>query len=233
MANLTCLECGHSFELPDSKIPSARFNVKCPACRKVFQASVEGIPSTRGTVWDEVRPEIENLIKMQLESVRKEMMGAASPLREAPPRSDSVGKRALVCESDQAIAQQILKVLQLLGYSVQICSTVSEALTRLESGFYDVITSDTSFADDSEGGQKIIVKVNARKQDERRRMFLAVVSQSMKTLGPQSAFFYGANIFIQKSDLQNLENLLQEGMRYYSGVYGNYFEILEESAERL
>jgi predicted Zn finger-like uncharacterized protein len=244
MINMNCLECGHAFELSESKIPSPTFNVKCPACRKVFQVTVENVapppPDPQKAVWEQFRPQMESLVKAQLDNVRKDVLSSLGLMASPQPPgmtgfnpTGPVEKRALVCESDPGVAQHIVSGLQSLGYSVQVSSLLSEALQRLEGGFFDVITTEFSFSDDSEGGQKLLNKVNSRKLDERRKMFLAVISRSVKTLGPEAAFFLGANVFINKSDLHNLENLIQDGLRHYAGIYGNYFEVLTESAERL
>jgi CheY-like chemotaxis protein len=191
-------------------------------------------------VWEQFRPQMESLVKAQLDNVRKDVLSSLG-LVASPPPSNRVGfnatgpmeKRALVCESDPAVAQHIVSALQSLGYTVQVCSLLSEALKRLEGGFFEVITAELAFSDDPEGGQKLLNKVNSRKLDERRKMFLAMISRTAKTLGPEAAFFHGANVFINKSDLHNLENLIQDGIRHYAGIYGNYFEVLAESTERL
>jgi CheY-like chemotaxis protein len=208
MIHITCLECGHAFELSEEKIPSPKFNIKCPESH------------------------LDNIRKDVLSSLGV-MAPQAPNLASYPSGGSTVEKRALVCESDPAVSQQIVSALVRLGYSVQSCGLLSEALNSLESGFYDVITTELSISDDPEGGQKLLNKVNSRKLDERRRMFLIVISRDGKTLGPAAAFFHGANIFIQKSDLYNFETLLQDGIRYYAGIYGNYFEVLTESAERI
>jgi predicted Zn finger-like uncharacterized protein len=239
MINLTCVECGYAFELSETKIPSQKFNVKCPSCKKVFQVTVENGASQDPSsgVWQQFRPEIESLVKTHVENIRNDLLSSFQvpqvPALSALSPSASVDKRALVCESDPVISRQIADGLQHLGYTVQVCSLMSEALNRLEGGFYDVITTEISFSDDPEGGQKISNKVNSRKLDERRRMFLAVISRNIKTLGPDAAFFYGANISIQKSDLDHFESLIHDGIRYFTGIYSNYFEVLTESAERL
>lgn len=246
--NLTCNDCGHTFQIDKAKIPSPTFNVKCPNCKKVFQVNMPSgsdavktpeKASAESSSWEQWKPEMEAAVKKQLEDVRKDILLSLVTLVGHSSQASQVNaleyseKRALVCESDPAVAQQILFVLQRLGYSVQTCSHFAEALGRLESGFYDVITTDSGFSDDPEGGQKILGRVNGRKTVERRKMFVVMVSDHCKTLPAQAAFFQGVNISVHKSDLRNFERLIQDGIRQFSEMYGTYYMMLEESTDRL
>ena len=246
--NLTCNDCGHTFQIDKTKIPSTTFNVKCPNCKKVFQASTQtqGGPvkvaekaKNESAAWEQLKPEVEAAVKRQLEDVRKDILHSLASLVGHSSQVSQINapgyieKRALVCETDPAVAQQILFVLQRLGYAVQTCSHLTEALGSLESGFYDVIITDFVFPDDAEGGQKILSKVNGRKTGERRKMFVVLVSDQIKTLSAQAAFFQSVNISVHKSDLRNFERLFQEGIRHFSEMYGTYYKMLDESTERL
>ncbi len=244
--NLTCSDCGHVFQIDKAKIPSQTFNVKCPNCKKVFQVSVHADAAkspekaTNGSgSWEHLKPEVEAAVKKQLEDVRRDILLSVASLVGHPsqaPQINAAGfseKRALVCEPDTAQAQQILFVLQRLGYAVQISSHMTEALSRLEIGFYDVITTNLVFPDDPEGGYKILSKLNGRKTADRRKMFVVVISEQIRTLPPQAAFFQGVNISVQKSELQNFERLFQEGLHHFSELYGTFYRLLEEATERL
>jgi CheY-like chemotaxis protein len=233
-----------------SRIPADIFKVKCPACQKVFQASVPPTPAVDpvpespvpptdamnfGPLWERMRPEVESIVKNQVDAIRGDILLSLASLigRQSPfsgAHSDShTDLRALVCHSDSQIAQQIAKVLQNLKYSVKISSACSESLNRIETGFFHVITTDTSFTDDSDGGSKILLKLNARKSDERRKVFVALIADQVKTTGPQAAFFQGANIVVNMADLHKFENLLQEGLRYYDELYSGYTQLLQQT----
>jgi predicted Zn finger-like uncharacterized protein len=250
--NLTCNECGHTFQIDKSKIPSGAFSVKCPNCKKVFHVNAQtgsdpvktpeaasDHAASKLTSWEQLKPDAEASVKKQVEEVRKEILLSLASLIGDSSQASQINapayseKQALVCESDPAVAQQIVFILQRLGYAVQTSSHLGETLSRLESGFYDAIITDFVFPDDPEGGQKILNKVNGRKTDERRKMFIVMVSDQIKTLSAQSAFFHGANIAVHKSDLRNFERLFQDGIRHFSEMYGTYYKLLEESTERL
>ena len=240
--NVICNDCGHSFQIDKSKIPSSTFNVKCPNCKKVFKVNAQpgaDPAKTPDSSWENLKPEVEAAVKKQVEEVRKEILLSLASLIGHTSEAQqfnvpgSSEKQALVCQSDPAVTQQIVSVLQRLGYVVQTSSNLAEALSRLESGFFDAIITDFVFPDDSEGGQRILNKVNGRKTDERRKMFVVMISDQIKTSSAQSAFFHGANIAIHKSDLRNFERLFQEGIRQFSEIYGTYYKLLEESTERL
>lgn len=250
--NLTCNDCGHTFQIDKTKIPSSTFNVKCPNCKKVFQVSLaagaepsktvdkstEELPSKVSST-EQLKGELEVSVKKQLEDVRKEILLSLASLVGHSSNASSVhtqgysDKHALVCQSDPTVAQQLALVLQRLGYAVQTCSLLVEALGRLESGYFEVIVTDFAFQDDPEGGQKLLGKVNGRKTEERRKMFVVMVSDQIKTLPAQGAFFQGVNISVHKSDLRNFERFFQDGVRHFNEMYGNYYKMLDEATERL
>src|SRR5688572_13318900 len=98
MITITCVECNHSFELPESKIPAATFRVKCPACQKVFQATVpssqpQALSQTNSektdvsSLWDRMKPEVEALLKEQIDTVRSDILLSLASLIGRHPQN--------------------------------------------------------------------------------------------------------------------------------------------------
>jgi predicted Zn finger-like uncharacterized protein len=231
MIQLTCSQCETSFQIDEAKVPSSPFKVKCPNCKEVFTANLE---RSGNSELKQMKMDLHAMVKTEIENLRKELLVSVVPQQSFSvlPAGESA-KRALICEPDSGTAQQIAITLQRAGYSTNICSLASEILHRLDLGFYHIVTTELLFPDDPEGGQKILGRINSRKADERRKMFVIVISETGKTIGPQSAFFHGGNILVQKQDLRRLDALLQEGLRYFQEMYGNYYQLLQDSPERL
>ncbi len=263
MIKITCSECNHVFQIDESRVPSGSFKVKCPACTKVIvaskaQTSSESETSAAASVspvtaglatpatgeWERIRPQVEALVKNAVDTAKREilvsiaaMIGSSPAPHSAPvlpsASSEDTGRRALVCDSDASSGQTISQILHRQGYRVQVCTMASDALNRLESNFFDLVTTEITFQDDREGGQKILGKINGRKPDERRKVFVAVVSETIKTSPPHGAFFQGANICLNKGEMKNLDGMLQEGLKHFRDIYANYYELLREAGEKL
>ena len=252
MLTITCSECNHQFQIDAKKIPGSTFKVRCPSCSRVFQAAVENQVSgmeklqPQGSVedssdemlWLKFRPEMESLFKDQMEAVKNNVLLSLASMvgRPGTPASTSASKtekRALICEPDRTVAQEIESILQRMGYSVESCTSASESLSHLERDSYSIITTNYVFPDDPEGGQKILTRINSWKPDERRKVFLTVISDQIKTMGAQAAFFHGANMSVNKSELSSLESMMQSGMEYFSQLYSNYNQILSESTDSI
>ena len=256
---IRCSECGYQVDLDDSRIPSGpSFKVKCSKCAKVFVASREvaaPAPQSEASVapkqihssadWERLKSAVEAMLKAQLESAKQEILAAVPATQMPPPEAHDAqainikrppeavaNKRALVCEEESAISDQIIEVLERLGYTSDVCVNAIEALKRLD-GKYHLIITNLAFRDDPQGGQKILAKINGEKQDFRRLVFLVLIGSALKTADASNGFFHGANIVVNKDDLKNLEKLILEGQHEFETLYQTYFELLENTTDRL
>jgi CheY-like chemotaxis protein len=147
---------------------------------------------------------------------------------DAHPRSQS----ALICESDSAAADTISTVLRKLGYSVDPASTTTEALKKIESNDYRLVTLDLSFPDDKEGGKKIIGKINGKKPMLRREMFVVLISAAVKSDDANAAFFNGVNLTVNRSEIAGLGGLVRSGQTHFQQIYRTFNRLLAEKYER-
>jgi len=194
---------------------------------------------------EKASPALHALIKSYVDQSKNEMLqsmfalfGKAQipqPTVEPPDQLDveTAQMRALLCDAEKATVDVVNPILKRLGYYVDFAIMEADAIKFLESRSYDLVVTDYSFADNKEGGQKILDKINGQKPDARRSVFVVLFSASTKTVDASSAFFQGANICVAKSDLKDFEFLLLEGQRYFKKLYATYYEIFEETKERL
>jgi CheY-like chemotaxis protein len=244
--------------LDEARVPPvASFKVKCSKCAQIFVAGREAAapaPQTDTSVpakqihtsadWERLKPAVEAMLKAQLESVKQEILAAvpAAQMSSAEsqtqaasterPLEELANKRALVCEEDRATSDAIVGVLGRLGYTAEVCINAIEALRKLD-GRYQLIVTNSAFADDPQGGQKILSKINSEKQDFRRLVFVVLVGSTLKTADASNGFFHGANIVVNKDDLKNIERLILEGQREFQTLYQPYYELLENTTDRL
>jgi CheY-like chemotaxis protein len=192
-------------------------------------------PSSPGDPSASVPPEIAAYVKRELSEVKREILSAFGSLfggGKLPDVSGTAaaadgGKYALVCESDNASAAQITQTLKNLGYIVHVAGTLAESIKRLENQ-YAVITIDSEFPDDKDGGQKILARINGQKPRQRRENFVVLLSAGAKSADATTAFLQGANIVVNKAEIQRLEQLIHDGIRHFQQFYSNFNRILAE-----
>lgn len=183
---VACSQCQNQVQIDDAKVPSGPFKIKCPKCGNVntVQGPASSAPPPDAPQSDDsaqaISPEIEAFVKREIAAARREILGAIQALfggevkwqTEEGAGADSAlletGKKALICEDDQVFVDIVSATLRKLGYSIDVARSTSEAIKKVENGYYQLITVDYIFPDDKEGGNKIIAKINGQKPAQRR-----------------------------------------------------------------
>ena len=190
-------------------------------------------------------PEVQFLVKKEVSRLRKEILGSFNSLFGGTRHlrldkeshdvddDDEDGKKALVCEDDPAFVEIITGSLKRMGYHVDTANSTAEALKKVETGSYELITVDYNFPDDKEGGIKIIAKINGQKPALRRERFVVLISAHVKSADASAAFFHGANITVNKEEIRHLEHLIRDGQRRFHDLYRVFNRIVEEKNEKL
>src|SRR5262245_61991850 len=141
----------------------------------------------------------EVLIKREVAAVRRELMHAMSSLFGGSGRhfghsdgsqddeDDGFTKKALICEDDESFIEVISAAVKHLGFSIDVARSTMEALKKVETGAFDLVTVDYVFPDDKEGGNKILAKLNGLPTQSRRETFVVLISASIKSSDANAA----------------------------------------------
>jgi CheY-like chemotaxis protein len=240
---LKCSKCGKIFTSSRETLKSAdaRPEIK-PEVKQPEPPPVKQISSS--AEWERFQPNVETMVRTHIDSAKKEILDSLSVFlggvtfpSQANEQAAAVdvdrAKRVLICDSDKTTIDAIAACWKRLGYSVDICMTAMDGLRKLEMAFYHAVSTELAFPDEPEGGKQILMKINTQKPDQRRKIFVAIISNTTKTTDPDSAFFHGGNITVNKQDLNQLENYIVDGRKYYEHLYQNFYEIVSETDERL
>lgn len=246
---VACSQCQNQIQIDDAKVPSGSFKIKCPKCGSIQTLQGTGAAAAAAAAAEaeagdnaEVTSEVEALIRREVGAVRKEIInGLRSSLGiearfdddEESSAAADIGKRALICEDDQVFVDIVSATLKKMGYSIDVAKSTAEAIKKVESGFYTLVTVDYVFPDDKEGGNKIIGKLNGQKPAQRRQTFVVLISANIKSADANAAFFHGANITINKDEIKNLEAHIRDGQRHFQQIYSIFNRVLEDKNERI
>jgi predicted Zn finger-like uncharacterized protein len=232
---LTCKNCGQQINLDDAKVPSGPFQIKCTKCGAAISSKSE-VQSRSG---DEVSPAIAAYLQRELEKFKREIQNLVqSGGTLADVSSDAGGskakqdRRALICDGGEASRNQIAVSLQQMGYKVDTAASLAEAIKMIEAQFYTLITTDSAFPDDKEGGQKLLAIINGQKPAQRRETFVVLLASNIKTTGVDGAFLIGANIAVNKDEVAQLPQLIREGQEGFSSIYSVINNLMTEKNQR-
>ena len=244
---LTCPHCQNILQLDDAKVPAGQFKIKCPKCTKIItsqkdasqaaESAAASIPERIESGDDQISPGVRQFIESEVAAMKKEITGAMvsffgegkwEETEESKERDQFTAKKALVCEDDQSFVDLISGVARKLGYSVDVANNTVDAIKKVDSGYYQMVTVESAFPDDPEGGAKILAKLNAQKPAQRRQTFVVLISSTVKSADANAAFFLGANITINKAEIKNLDAVIREGQRHFQQMYAMFNRILDE-----
>jgi predicted Zn finger-like uncharacterized protein len=241
---VTCNSCQQTITVDETKASGATFRVKCPGCSNLIivnrEQPVASNPAPPQT--NSQTNNVEELVRREVSQAKKEIFESMATLFGADIRrpqavSDKeVGdeyKRALICDPDQAITDQITTVLRGLGYEVESAKTGGDALKKLDQFTYQVITVSSNFPDPKDGAPKILGRINGLKSTQRRQTFVVSISSTVKNTDATTAFLHGANIIVNKDDLGRLESLILEGQRTFQQIYHHLQAIIDEKDKQI
>lgn len=248
---VTCSKCQNQIHIDDAKVPAGTFKIKCPKCSSIQTLQGAGAQQPPATASEpdpvpandaEVSPEVEAFVKEEVAAARKEIIsGLRASLgiegkweeEDSEAAGTDIGKRALICEDDQVFIDILSVTLKKMGYHFDIARSTAEAIKKVESGFYSLVTVDYVFPDDKEGGNKIISKINGQKPVQRRQTFVVLISANIKSADANAAFFHGANITVNKEEIKNLEAHIREGQRNFQQIYAMFNRVLDDKNTRV
>jgi predicted Zn finger-like uncharacterized protein len=237
---VVCNSCQQAITIDESKAPAGTFRIKCSSCSNLITVTREEPVAPNVNAAPAVN--VEETIKREVAKAKKEIFEALATLFGADvsqlqngedKESGDERKRALVCEADQAMIDQVTAVLKHLGYQVDNAKTSAESLKRLDQFTYQLIIVSSNFADAKDGAAKILNRINGQKSSQRRQTFVVSISSTVKNTDATTAFLHGANIIVNKDDIGRLENLIREGQRRFQQIYHHFSAIIDEKEEQI
>ena len=233
-----CPRCNKAYSIPDEKLPAAPSAFTRTACggKVVVQP-----PTSPATDPDAVPPAASAagqaaplLSEKQMDALRREVtreilrsLGLAAIGQEGREDEEETSV-ALICEDEDLFQNVIGESLSKLKYHCDAAPTAKASLERLAAVPYSMVTVDSRFPDDPEGGYKILQAINALPPERRRKMFVAFISADLSTMDLNSAFILGANVTVGKKDIKRLDKILSEGIKEHEQRYRVFLQAEQE-----
>src|SRR5260370_38463344 len=85
-----------------------------------------------------------------------------------------------------------------------------------------VVLLDPQFDLAEQGAAFVVREINVLRPPQRRRLFFALLSPSLRTMDAHSAFLNNVNLVVNLTDLQDLPRILHLGLRAYNELYRDF-----------
>jgi predicted Zn finger-like uncharacterized protein len=254
---IVCQKCSSRLQIDDTKLPSRPFNVRCPKCNsEVNSSSASANPSVEhsaisaGSAIDQgpsrfarskPAPLFEpNQPVQQADSspvVSDRLLELLSGLITQPRAGEHSGtsrpswnpRRALVCIPEDE-REKLARSLAENGYQVFVAEDTRQAVERMRENQLDVVIVDPRFDAVEQGAVFVTREVNILRPAQRRRLFFVLLSSSLRTMDPHSAFLNNVNAVVNISDLNELPVLVEHRLRDFNELYKDFNNVTKTPA---
>ncbi|HSP35947.1 MAG TPA: hypothetical protein VLU46_16660 [Thermoanaerobaculia bacterium] len=196
MIKITCTSCQKPLSLDETKLPMKEVSFPCPVC------------------------------KTKLSVDRRNLAGAApaatSPAVEAAAddvvenHDDEFGAKAYVVGADSPAIRQAAK---LVGFMPVVFPTAEQARDRyLQESPQLVFLNPPQITQPPLDTMQPIVGLMPA---ERRKTFVVLVADNLRTLDGNAAFLYGVNLVVASKDLGTFPQIYKDAHAYHERLYAN------------
>lgn len=238
-----CPKCANNIVIDDARVPERAFSVKCPKCQTSVRFPGKGaataaapaatpmpVPSRaaappRPSPAPEA-PRSDAGPDGSTDAVRAEMMAQVRREMSAgstgsTPAAAAAG-RALVSVADRAQGGALTAALGRAGYQVENLDNPDEGARLIDQGVYDLVV--TTRADAGGGRESLYQRMARLSPDTRRRVFLVVVGEDLKTGDGTQAWIALADLVAHPKDLATLDAVLTKTVQERRRLYQAYID---------
>ena len=239
---IVCQSCSTRLQIDDDKAPAGAFTVRCPKCKSTVNAGMSspasdqsatglgGSPSTEHPRYDQLSAPAyqtanviadpqdnsnEEMVRLLMNMLGKNGSSVASPSAVRPSWDK---RKVLVCASQQ-YREQIARHLSENGYQVYVAEDTRQAVETMRANQLELVIMEPQFDATEQGAAFVVREINVLRPAQRRRLFFALISPSLRTLDAHAAFLNNVNAVININDISDLAKILEVCFREYNELY--------------
>jgi hypothetical protein len=228
-----CPSCSQGAQLDADRLPDRPVHFACPHCKeKVAVDKRRLLASQAGAA---PQPPASTAPAPPAESAAAAAAPAQAPAETAMPPSadrrfarlpaDATFPSGIILGEDEAAIVRVQEALSELGSEVELVGSADEARQIIVTEYPELCVYVGGQVAPPPNGP--MAPLTGLPPSFRRRLFLVLVSENLKTLDGTSAFLYEVNMILGTRDLEQLGAALYSGIEYHERLYKPYFEAAE------
>lgn len=232
---LSCEKCHARFSIPDEKVPKDRvIKLGCPKCKGSITVGSElppPVPASQAAANEEefrlrfIEPKARE--KTAEESYTYEDYTGDQALEFFEEGT----KLALVMADTNEHADMIRGSAEKIGYKFITTPNTRDATGKLRFHHFDLIILTEGFDGQPLEQSAILNYLNRLPMSIRRRMFVALISDSFKTMDNMMAFAMSANVVIHTKDTEKLHLVMRKAIVENERFYKVFMDTLVETGK--
>ena len=221
---INCNKCGAKFNVPDEKIPKGkRVIVSCPKCKNKLTVDSHG----------------QKQVKAGGASVGKTDPGVKQPDTDFGYGDEGAAldfyeegvKLALVAGNDAEQVEKPKQAVEELGYRFIWAKNSREAIGKMRLHHFDLVILRDGLDGIGFKDSPLLQFLNHLSMSLRRRVFLALISDSFNTMDNMMAFAMSANLVVNEKDLGILAAVLKKAILDHEKFYKVFMDMLVEAGK--
>jgi CheY-like chemotaxis protein len=134
---------------------------------------------------------------------------ASPPSAEEPGGYQERGRpRALICVGDPAERQQVISILQRIGYAPHASKDSGDGIGRLRLSAYDIVVLSGDFDPPGPDGPSIRAFLAGMGMIRRRAIHVVLIDPSLSSNDQRIAFAHSVDLVLHPNDLPQFEEAL-------------------------
>jgi hypothetical protein len=166
------------------------------------------------------------------EAVQRPKNGGVGPASLSGLESVEGKRLALVLESEPEQRESLNRALEALGYAPVNADGVRDAISSLRYHSFDLILLADSFETEPWEDSPFLNYLNSLPIGVRRRVFVALIGDDLKTRDPMAAFSLSVNLVIGRGHTADLGRILRQGIEENEAFYEPLMHTLAELRKR-
>ena len=204
MIKIVCTSCQKPLSLDETKLPMKEVTFPCPACKTKLVVDRRKLESPAAPVPSPAE-------------------GAGAPAGD----DEGFGAKALIVGNDSPSLRQAAKLIGLMPMHMP---TAQQARDYFMQEFPPVVMLNPGqvTAPPLESMQPMISLTPV----DRRKSFIILLSDNLRTLDGNAAFLYGVNLIVANKDLGAFQQIYRDAFAYHEQLYGAMNSVMKVLAER-
>lgn len=253
---IVCPTCSTRLQVED-RSSSKPLSVRCPKCSKTISLNsvspvsdqdalaVGGSPSTGNPRFEAANTAVpysplgtnnqapapsqgvEDALRMLLEMLGKGVNPA--PVGDPAQRPAWNKRKILICTQEK-YRERIASPLTEANFQVYIAQDTRQAVETMRNRQLDLVFLDPEFDPAEQGAAFVVREINILRPTHRRRLFVALLSSSLRTMDAHSAFLNNVNVVVNVSDIDQLARVLEISLRDFNELYKDFYAVSNHTA---
>jgi hypothetical protein len=218
---VVCEQCKSKLSIPNGKIPRGqRVAVSCPKCkhRLIVETPADDLDVTMFSAGKET----------DSAEALKDAFDEYGDQEDALEAYEEGVELALILGKDPNQAEKLKKGVDSLGYRCVLAGTTREAVAKMRLHHFALVIVPDGFEGIELDQSPVINYLDHLSMSIRRRMFVALIGNTFRTMDHMAAFAKSANLVVNEKDLDRLNTVLKKGVSDHKRFYKAFMETLQE-----